>query len=50
MEIIFFVLFSLLTGFAAFVIFLRQMRKGQFEDLEETKFQLFREDNDAEVP
>ena len=46
MEIILFVLFSLLTGFAAFVIFLRHMKKGQFEDLEETKYQLFREEDD----
>ena len=50
MEIILFVLVSLLTGFAALVIFLCQMKKGQFEDLEETKYQLFQEDDDdAEV-
>ncbi|MCH9610121.1 MAG: hypothetical protein S4CHLAM81_02060 [Chlamydiales bacterium] len=47
MEIICFVLFSLLTGFAAFVIFLRQMKKGHFDDLEETKYQIFREEDDA---
>ncbi|MCP5468875.1 MAG: cbb3-type cytochrome oxidase assembly protein CcoS [Chlamydiales bacterium] len=49
MEILCFVLFSLFAGACALTIFLWQLKKGQFEDMEETKYQIFREDDDAEI-
>ena len=38
---------TLLAGVVGLMVFLHFLRKGQFEDMEETKYQLFREDNDA---
>ena len=50
MEIMWFVLFSLISGAIGLAVFLISLKKGHFEDLEETKYQIFREDDDAEVP
>ena len=47
MEILGFVLFSLATGLIALAVFLFQLKKGQFDDMEETKYQIFHEDDDA---
>jgi len=45
MEVFWFLLFSLFSGIAAFIVFLYHLKKGQFEDGEEPKYQMFREDD-----
>ena len=43
MEIFWFLLISLLGGLAGVGVFVYQMRKGQFEDPEDPKYQMFRD-------
>lgn len=45
MEVLWFVLFSLVGGIAALVVFIYHLKKGQFEDVEETKYQVFRDED-----
>lgn len=45
MEIFCFLLVSLVGGLAGVAVFVYQMRKGQFEDPEDPKYQMFRDDN-----
>ena len=40
------ILFSFATGGAALFLYLYYYRKGQFEELEETKYQMFYEETD----
>ena len=44
MEIIWFIFFSLIGGLAALIVFIYQLKKGQFEDVEEIKYQIFRDE------
>ena len=44
MEVIWFVLFSLIGGISALWVFIYQLKKGQFKDLEDTKYQIFRDE------
>ncbi len=37
---------SLLMGFFGFAVYLHCLRKGMFEDSEDIKFQMFREDEE----
>jgi len=41
------ILLSLLVAAGAFVLYLWAVRTGQFEDLEETKYQIFDEDDET---
>jgi len=41
---------SLLTGLAGILIFVYYLRKGQFEDPEDVKYQMFREDDEPHSP
>ncbi len=50
MEIIWFLLLSLIGGLGGLIVFIYHLRKGQFEDPEDPKYQIFREEEDAEVP
>lgn len=45
MEVFWFVLFSLIAGLAALLVFIYQLKKGQFEDLEDAKYQIFRDED-----
>ncbi|MFN0065011.1 MAG: cbb3-type cytochrome oxidase assembly protein CcoS [Chlamydiales bacterium] len=38
---------ALIGGAIGLIIFIFCLRKGQFEDLEDTKYQIFWEDDDA---
>ncbi len=46
MEVFWFVLFSLVGGLSALLVFIYQLKKGQFEDLEDTKYQVFRDEEE----
>lgn len=37
---------TLIAGIAGVLIYIYYMRKGQFDDLEDVKYQLFREEHD----
>lgn len=39
---------TIAAGFAGVMVYIYYMRKGQFEDLEDVKYQLFREEQDIE--
>lgn len=45
MEVFWFVLFSLLTGIGALIVFIYNLKKGQFEDVEDVKYQMFRDED-----
>lgn len=51
MEIIGFIVMSLLGGIGGLATFIYYLRKGQFDDLEAAKYHMFREDqtSDAEI-
>jgi cbb3-type cytochrome oxidase maturation protein len=44
MEIIWFLILSLLGGLGGLILFIYYLKRGQFEDPEDPKYQLFRED------
>jgi cbb3-type cytochrome oxidase maturation protein len=44
MEIVWFIFFSLLGGLAGVIAFIYFFKKGQFEDVEDPKYDLFREE------
>ena len=46
MEIFWFMCLSLVGGLAAFIVFLYNLKKGQFDDVEDIKYQLFNEDDE----
>ncbi|NGX61943.1 MAG: hypothetical protein K940chlam9_01434 [Chlamydiae bacterium] len=50
MEIFCFLVVSLFAGAIGLAFFLYHYRKGQFDDMEDPKYQLFREEDDAEIP
>lgn len=37
---------SILTGIAGIVIYVYYLKRGQFDDLEDVKYQLFRDDHE----
>ncbi|CDZ79848.1 putative protein, possibly involved in nitrogen fixation [Candidatus Rubidus massiliensis] len=39
------ILSSILTGLASLVIYLYYTKKGQFDDVEDVKYQMFRDEN-----
>lgn len=41
---------SIALGLAGLLLYIYYARKGQFEDLEDTKYQMFRDDDDAKIP
>lgn len=45
MEIFWFLLISLLGGLIGVAVFIFHLRKGQFDDPEEPKYQMFREED-----
>lgn len=45
MEIVCFLFFSLIGGLTALIVFIYHMKNGQFDDPEEPKYQLFRDEN-----
>jgi len=49
---IFYVFSSLALGLAGLLIYIYYSRSGQFDDLEDTKYEMFREEekNHAEIP
>ncbi len=47
MEIVLFLILSLIGGGAGLIVFIHYLKKGQFEDPEDPKYQIFREENDA---
>jgi cbb3-type cytochrome oxidase maturation protein len=49
MEVLCFVILSLLGGLAGLALFIYFLKKGQFEDPEEPKYQMFRQEEDAEI-
>jgi cbb3-type cytochrome oxidase maturation protein len=49
MEIFGFLLLSLIGGLGGLIVFIYYLKKGQFEDPEEPKYQIFREEEDAEI-
>jgi len=42
-----YLLSSILMALGALVIYLYYMKQGQFEDLEDVKYQMFREENEV---
>ncbi len=44
MEVVWFIFFSLLAGLAGLVAFIYFFKQGQFDDPEDPKYHLFRED------
>lgn len=46
LEILWFLLMSLIGGLGGLVVFVYYLRKGQFEDPEDPKYQLLREDEE----
>lgn len=46
MEILGFILLSLLGGLSGLLLFIYYLRKGQFEDPEDPKFQMFRQEDE----
>jgi len=44
MEIFWFLMFSLVGGLGGLLVFIYYLKKGQFDDPEEPKYQIFRED------
>lgn len=50
MEIFWFLLLSLIGGLAGLVVYIYYLKKGQFEDPEDPKYQMFRqEEEDAKI-
>lgn len=49
MEIFWFLILSLISGLGALAVFIYYLKKGQFEDPEEPKYQMFRDEEDAEI-
>lgn len=50
MEVFGFLIFSLLGGMAGLVVYIYYLKKGQFDDPEDPKYQMFRqEEEDAEI-
>ncbi|SCA64247.1 Uncharacterized protein SCG7086_DA_00020 [Chlamydiales bacterium SCGC AG-110-P3] len=39
---------TLLMGLAGLIVLVFYMRRGQFDDMEDIKYQMFRQDNDPE--
>ncbi|MFC2049282.1 cbb3-type cytochrome oxidase assembly protein CcoS [Chlamydiota bacterium] len=50
MEIFWFLLLALLGGLGGLIVFIYYLKKGAFEDPEDPKYQMFREEEDAEIP
>lgn len=46
MEIFWFMVFSLAGGAASLVVFIYYLKKGQFDEPEDPKYQLFRDEED----
>lgn len=46
-NVIVYIALSIVTGLAGIVTYIYFLRKGQFEDSEEIKYQLFREDEEG---
>lgn len=44
MEIFWFILLSLIGGIVGVGVFIYHLKKGQFEDVEDCKYQMFRDD------
>ena len=44
MEVFWFILFALVGGILALVVFIYSLKKGHFEDVEEAKYQVFRDE------
>jgi len=51
MELIWFLMLSLIGGLSGLVVFIYSLKKGQFEDPEDPKYQIFRqeEEEDAKI-
>lgn len=50
MEIVWFLILSLLGGLGSLFFFLYHLKKGHFEEIEEVKYQVFWEDeHDAKI-
>ncbi len=47
MEVFWFLLLTLVGGLGGLLVFLYYIRRGQFEDPEDPKYQMFREKEDA---
>jgi cbb3-type cytochrome oxidase maturation protein len=47
MEVFWFLIISLIGGLGGLVLFIYHMKKGQFENPEDPKYQMFREEEDA---
>ena len=45
MEIFLFLLISLIGGFAGVGVFIYHLKRGQFEDPEDPKYQMFRDED-----
>lgn len=41
---------SIALGLAGLLLYIYYARRGQFEDVEDIKYQMFRDDDDAKIP
>ncbi len=46
MTMLWYIISSLATGLAAIAIYIYYWRKGQFDDIEDIKYQMFREEQE----